>query len=79
MSDTPPRRPAWVKAAIDREDRRRMRQNMVAGLAVVALLVIGYWLVETFAESRRLVLCLEAGHRNCARQPPEIEAIRARP
>lgn len=54
-----------------------MRQNVVAGLAVVFLLVVGYWLVERFDESRRLVLCLEAGHRNCARPPLDLNAIRS--
>lgn len=78
MSDTPPPRPAWVRASIEREDRRRMRQNLLAGLAVTGLLVVGYWLVESFAESRRVLLCLEAGHRHCARAP-ELEALRTQP
>ncbi|OQW53957.1 hypothetical protein [Candidatus Raskinella chloraquaticus] len=82
MSDTPPSqplppRPAWVRAAMEREDRRRMRQNLGAGLAVLGLLIVGYWLVESFAQSRRVLLCLEAGHRLCVRDP-ELDAIRAR-
>lgn len=75
--ERPPPRPGWVRAAIEREDKRRMRQNVVAGLAVVFLLVVGYWLVERFDESRRLVLCLEAGHRNCTRPPLDLNAIRS--
>lgn len=67
MSDTRPPLPGWVRASRKREDHRRMRQNIVAGAAVLVLLVVGYWLVESFDESRRLMLCLEAGHRSCAR------------
>lgn len=75
LNEAPTSRPAWVRAGIMRADRKRMRQNWLAGLAVVALIVAGYWLIEKFVATNRLVACLESGHRNCARLAPDLSAI----
>ena len=77
--NTPPPRPAWVKASIEREDRRRMRQNFFASLVILVLLVAGYFLVETFVASSRLVACLEAGHRHCSRVPIDRNQVPSLP
>jgi hypothetical protein len=50
----------------DFEDRRRMQQNLAAFLLVVALLVVGAWMIERLKAYSRTLACLEAGHRYCA-------------
>ena len=52
--------------ADDLEDRRRMQQNVAAFLLVVALLLIGAWMIERLQAYSRTLACLEAGHRYCA-------------
>ena len=47
------------------EDRLRMRQNVAAGLVIVAIVVAGTWLMASLHHYSRLQACLEAGHRNC--------------
>jgi hypothetical protein len=49
----------------DADDRLRMRQN-IAGIAViVAVVVLGVWLIDSLHYYSRLQACVEAGHRNC--------------
>jgi hypothetical protein len=47
------------------EDRLRMRQNLAAFLAIVAIVALGSWLMESLHYYSRLQTCVEAGHRNC--------------
>ena len=47
------------------EDRLRMRQNVAAFLAIVAIVGVGAWLMESLHYHSRLQTCVEAGHRNC--------------
>jgi hypothetical protein len=47
------------------EDRLRMRQNMAAFVVIVAIVVLGSWLIETLHSYSRIQTCLEVGHRNC--------------
>jgi hypothetical protein len=46
--------------------RLRMRQNLAAAAVVVAIVLLGTWLLEELRAYSRLQACLEAGHRNCA-------------
>ena len=61
-----PVRPARLAHAPDiEEDRLRMRQNVAAFLAIVAIVGVGTWLMESLHYHSRLQACVEAGHRNC--------------
>jgi hypothetical protein len=53
-----------VEDAAD-EDRVRMRQNVAAFLAIVAIVGLGSWLMASLHYYSRLQSCVEAGHRNC--------------
>jgi hypothetical protein len=52
-------------AADETEDRLRMRQNLAALVVIVAIVVLGTWLIESLQYYSRLQTCIEAGHRNC--------------
>lgn len=54
-----------ANAADAEEDRIRMRQNMAAMAAILAILVIGTWVIDGLRSYSRLQTCLLAGHRNC--------------
>ena len=47
--------------------RRRMIQNISAGVLVVVLVAGGAWLVVRLRDSLKLEACLESGRRSCAR------------
>ena len=47
--------------------RRRMIQNISAGILVVVLVAGGAWLVVRLRDSLKLEACLESGRRSCAR------------
>jgi ferric-dicitrate binding protein FerR (iron transport regulator) len=49
----------------DGEDRLRMRQNAAAFAVIVAIVVLGSWLMQSLQYSSRLQACFEAGHHNC--------------
>ena len=49
----------------DVEDRLRMRQNLAAFAAIVVIVGLGYWLMDSLHHYARLQMCIEAGHRNC--------------
>jgi len=40
--------------------------NLILGLAVVAVIAIGIWLVNALLEQRRIDNCIAQGRRNCA-------------
>jgi hypothetical protein len=52
-------------AADAAEDRLRMRQNFAALAVIVAIVVVGAWLIDSLQHYSRLQACIEAGHRNC--------------
>lgn len=55
----------------DREAQaRRSRGNMVALIAIVVLVVGGYWLYTTLKHANDLEVCAERGLRNCGQQQP---------
>jgi hypothetical protein len=60
-------RPARDAQTVDdqSEDRLRMRQNLAAFLAIIAIVAVGSWLMASLQHYSRLQTCLEAGHRNC--------------
>ena len=61
-----PARPALTAHDVDDdEDRLRMRQNMAAFLAIVAIVGVGAWLMDSLHYHSHLQACVEAGHRNC--------------
>jgi hypothetical protein len=47
------------------DDRGRARQNLIAVVVLVALVLGGIWLFTTLRRSARIEQCLEAGLRNC--------------
>jgi hypothetical protein len=54
-----------ASATDEDEDRLRMRQNIAAMVAILAIVVIGTWLIDGLRSYSRLQTCLLAGHRNC--------------
>lgn len=52
-------------SADEEEDRLRMRQNLAAMGAIVTIVLVGGWLIDSLRHYSRLQLCIEAGHRNC--------------
>ena len=50
-------------AAEDLERRRFV--NVVALLAVAALVLIGYWVFNALGHSRRFQRCIDSGRSNC--------------
>jgi hypothetical protein len=53
-----------------------MQQNLAAFLLVVALLVVGAWMIERLKAYSRSLACLESGHRNCAVLDPRHLPLR---
>jgi flagellar biogenesis protein FliO len=47
------------------DSARRRFVNVVALLAVLALVLVGYWTFHALGHSRRLQRCLDAGRSNC--------------
>jgi hypothetical protein len=50
----------------DDDPQRRNFVNMVVVVAVLVLLVLGYWAFNALQRSWRLQRCLDSGRRNCA-------------
>ncbi|HET6221679.1 MAG TPA: hypothetical protein VFE11_05905 [Dongiaceae bacterium] len=49
----------------------RMRQNLAAFVAIIAIVVLGSWLIDNLHYYSRLQACVEAGHRNCLPLQPK--------
>ena len=49
------------------EHERRKLINLLAAIAVLLLVIGGYWLINFMEERRKLENCLEAGRRDCLR------------
>lgn len=54
-----------ARAADEAEDRLRTRQNLAAFVAIVVIVALGSWLMDSLHYYSRLQTCMEAGHRNC--------------
>ncbi len=50
--------------AKDNSERREL-VNVAALLAVVALILVGYWVFHALGHSRRFQRCLDSGRSNC--------------
>jgi hypothetical protein len=61
------------RRAEDADDRLRMRQNLAALAVIVAIIVLGSWLIDSLHHYSRLQACLEAGHRNCLPLQPKYQ------
>jgi hypothetical protein len=48
-----------------------MRQNAAAFAVIVAIVVLGSWLIDSLHYHSRLQACVEAGHRNCLPLEPK--------
>jgi hypothetical protein len=44
---------------------RRRFGNIIALLAMLALVLVGYWVFHALGHSRRLQRCLDSGRSNC--------------
>ena len=55
----------WDRADLRAEDRRRMRQNMAAGLFVVALVCAGMWVIDGVMAYSKSMTCLQYRHKVC--------------
>jgi hypothetical protein len=64
---------ARARPADEVEDRIRMRQNMAALLVIVAIVVLGSWLIDSLRYYSRIQMCVEAGHRNCVPVDPKYQ------
>jgi hypothetical protein len=60
-----PAPPVHQASADDAEDRLRTRQNLAAFVAIVVIVALGSWLMDSLHYYSRLQTCMEAGHRNC--------------
>jgi hypothetical protein len=49
----------------DEEPDRRSFVNVAALFAVLALVILGFWVFEALNHSRRFQRCLDSGRRNC--------------
>ena len=49
----------------EEEFERRRFGNVIALLAVLALVLVGYWVFHALGHSRRLQRCLNSGRSNC--------------
>jgi hypothetical protein len=47
------------------DSERREVVNVAALLAVVALILLGYWVFHALGHSRRFQRCLDSGRSNC--------------
>jgi len=72
LAVTPPA--SRVPPADDVGDRLRMRQNLAALGVIVAIVVLGTWLIDNLRYYSRLQACVEAGHRNCLPLEPKYQA-----
>jgi hypothetical protein len=57
--------PPVHRQAEDDSERREV-VNVAALLAVVALILVGYWVFHALGHSRRFQRCLDSGRSNCA-------------
>jgi len=63
----------------DAEDERaasdhRTLVNLLSAIAVLALAVAGFWLLNFLDEKRKIESCLEAGRRDCLRTYDPVAA-----
>jgi hypothetical protein len=58
-----PNRPGRAEAEEDFE--RRGFANIVVLIAAIALILIGYWVINALGHSRRAQRCLDSGRVNC--------------
>lgn len=49
----------------EEDESSRRRTNITLGLAVIAVVAIGIWLVNALLEQRRIDNCMAQGRRNC--------------
>lgn len=63
-----------AQTADEVDDRLRMRQNLAALAVIVAIVVAGFWLMDSLSYYSRLQACVEAGHRNCLPLQPKYQA-----
>jgi hypothetical protein len=47
------------------EQERRRRVNLVSAIAVLLLIVGGYWLVNYLQRNANIEACIESGRRDC--------------
>jgi hypothetical protein len=59
MSQSPP-------GGEDEEPRASGRGNLFALVAVIVLVVLGYWAFNFIDQQRKLQNCLDSGRRDCA-------------
>jgi hypothetical protein len=48
------------------DHRSRTRQNVIVLAALIALLILGWWLYGALRSYLRLEACIETGRRDCA-------------
>jgi hypothetical protein len=53
-----------MRGDVDDFERRRF-VNVVALLAVLALVIVGYWIFHALGHSRRLQRSIDSGRSNC--------------
>ena len=54
-----------ARGEAEEEFERRRFGNVIALLAVLALVLVGYWVFHALGHSRRLQRCLDSGRSNC--------------
>lgn len=55
----------WERAELRAEDRRRMSQNIAAGLFVIALICAGVWVIDGVIAYSNSMNCLQFRHKVC--------------
>lgn len=54
-----------ARGEAEEEFERRRFGNVIALLAVLALVLVGYWVFHALGHSRRLQRCVNSGRSNC--------------
>ena len=49
------------------EAAHRRMVNLVAAIAILALMAAAFWVIRAMDQSRKAEACLEAGRRDCAK------------
>ena len=60
-----PRPVSRLPRAEDDDSEPRGLANMIGLLAVLALVILGYWVFQSLHHSRSFQRCLDSGRRNC--------------
>jgi hypothetical protein len=65
-ADPPNKGGEWKTAPKSEEEDNRGRANLFAAVAVIVLLAVGWWMVNSFIETEKTQGCYASGARYCS-------------